>query len=85
MKTLLKNFLRFLKWHNPTSVAEIGVIQEHFNLSNREIKMLEDCISHNLIKEYALASEDRTEVKIVLNVSQARKLINMKRRNEQYG
>lgn len=82
LKRMLKKFRSFVKWHLPTTVATMKKLEEHFNFTEGEMDMLHACTVHHLLKEYVCFNDDRTEAYIVINVSQARKLIKMRRKNE---
>ena len=84
MKTLLKIFLRFLKWHNPHAVSTMPTLEKHLNLSTEEIAMLKACIDHKLLKEYVWLTEDKTEAYIVLKIREVKKLVNLRRKNAPY-
>ena len=82
LKRFLKGFWRLVKWHLPTTLASVETLKEHFNLSDSELSMLHSCTVHKVLQEYVCFNEDRSEAYMVYNVSQSRKLIKMRRKNE---
>ena len=86
MKKFLFNLWNGIKWHFPNRVATIHVIEEHFNLTDDEVRMLEACTEHKLLKEYVCPSKEKDEIGnplklyIVLKVRDCRRLINMRRK-----
>ena len=71
----------FVKWHLPSSVATMSQIEEHFGLGTDETAMLEACIKHRLLVEYAVFTNDRQRAYITLKVREARKLLRLRRKN----
>lgn len=87
MKKLIRKILDFIDWHSPYTVATIYALEKHFNLTTDEVEMLNACISHRILKEYVSPSKERDsignplELYIVVKVPEARRLINLRRRN----
>ena len=84
LKRIFNDLHDFIKWHLPWVVATMPKIEEHFNLSTKEIAMIESAIDHALLKEYIVFNADETEGYIVLKVSPVRKLIKMRRENKRW-
>ena len=82
LKRIFNDLHNFINWHLPWSVAKFSTIEEHFNLSQNEMAMIESCISHGILKESIVFTEDERKGYIVLNVKDVRKLIRMKRAND---
>ena len=69
-----------IKWHMPDTVARMEDIEKRFNLDKEEIEWLESCISHHALTEYVVFNEDRSIAWITVEVRNARRLINLRRR-----
>ena len=83
-KQIFNDLRDFIKWHLPWSVAQMKIIEKHFNLSTKEIAMIESAVDHALLKEYIVFNADETKGYVVLKVSPVRKLIKMRRENERW-
>ena len=74
----------FIDWHLPWAVATMPQIEKHFNLDKIEVAVLDSCVDYKLLKQYVVFTEDRQKAYIVLRVSDVRRLINLRRRNQRY-
>lgn len=72
----------FVDWHLPWAVATMPKIEKHFNLTLDEIAMLDSCIDNKLLKQYVVFTKDAAY--IVFNVSDVRKFVNLRRKNEKH-
>ena len=82
LTTALKNLHDFINWHLQVTVATMPSIEKHFDLTLDEIAMLESCIDNKLLKQYVVFTKNGNEAYIVFKVSEVRKLVNLRRRNE---
>ena len=89
MKRLRKKvadaFHRLSVWHkwnvSKESVALLSDIDKHFNLSDDENAMLNDCIRNKLLKEYVVFSPDKSKAYIVVKVRECMNLVKKRREN----
>ena len=88
MKKLIRKILDFIEWHSPFTVATINALERHFNLTTDEVEMLKACIYHKVLKEYVDCPRGERDssgtplvLYIVVKVPEARRLINMRRKN----
>ena len=84
LKRIFNGLRDFIDWHLTWAVATMPKIEEHFNLTLDEIAMLESCIDKKLLKEFVVFTKDRQTAYIVLNVSDVRKFVNLRRKNERH-
>ena len=77
---LLKRFWKFLKWHNPLSLAKYESIREYFNLTEDEFEMIKRCSELKLLKEYLVFSDDESTAWLVPRVCEVRRIIRLRRR-----
>jgi len=82
LKQVFNTFKDYRDWHSTKTVATIQDIAHHFDYTIDEIAMLEACISHGLLKEYVSFSQDKQTAYIVVNVSEARKLVEQRQKNK---